>query len=76
MAVSALAMCRAKRTAYIYIFPVWWVCFRYDVLFVTYARYYRHGLEEEDFLAAFEGVRTVQLGYDGLARALGSASGT
>ncbi|CAM9219615.1 unnamed protein product [Hapterophycus canaliculatus] len=33
--------------------------------------YYRHGLEDDDFLAAFEGVRTVERGYDGLARALG-----
>eukprot|EP00904_Undaria_pinnatifida_P009786 jgi/Undpi1/5938/HiC_scaffold_2.g01212.m1 len=33
--------------------------------------YHRYGLEDEDFLAAFEGVRTVERGYDGLARAFG-----
>ncbi|CAM9531485.1 unnamed protein product [Ectocarpus sp. 8 AP-2014] len=38
--------------------------------------YYRHGLEDEDFLAAFEGVRTVERGYDGLARAFGGSSGS
>lgn len=32
-------------------------------------RYHRYGLEDEDFLAAFEGLRTVERGYDGLARA-------
>lgn len=41
------------------------------VFFVATERYYRYGLEDEDFLAAFEGVRTVERGYDGLARALG-----
>ncbi|CAM9415701.1 unnamed protein product [Pylaiella littoralis] len=37
--------------------------------------YYRHGLEDEDFLAAFEGVRSVERGYDGLARAFGDGGG-
>lgn len=39
------------------------------------ARYYRHGLEDEDFLAAFEGVRTVERGYTGLAKAFGGGGG-
>ena len=37
-------------------------------------RYHRYGLEDEDFLAAFEGVRTVERGYDGLARAFGGGN--
>lgn len=37
------------------------------------SRYYRYGLEEEDFVAAFEAVRGTAEGYDALARALGAA---
>ncbi|CAM9696334.1 unnamed protein product, partial [Laminaria digitata] len=38
--------------------------------------YHRYGLEDEDFLAAFEGLRTVERGYDGLARAFGHGDRT
>ncbi|CAN0501710.1 unnamed protein product [Ectocarpus sp. 12 AP-2014] len=51
-------------------------CFLPSRLVPCPSRYYRHGLEDEDFLAAFEGVRTVERGYDGLARAFGGSSGS
>lgn len=37
------------------------------------SRYYRHGLEDEDFLSAFEDVRSVEREYDGLAKAFGGS---
>lgn len=56
------------------------VCFRTPPLsrlrvYDLNTRYRRHGLEDEDFIAAFEGVRTMQRGYDGLAKALGGGGG-
>eukprot|EP00903_Cladosiphon_okamuranus_P007103 g6902.t1 len=35
--------------------------------------YYRHGLEDEDFLSAFEDVRSVEREYNGLAKAFGGS---
>eukprot|EP00752_Nemacystus_decipiens_P011104 g9865.t1 len=35
--------------------------------------YYRHGLEDEDFLSAFEAVRSVEREYNGLAKAFGGS---
>ena len=37
------------------------------------SRYYQHGLEDEDFLSAFEAVRSVEREYDGLAKAFGGS---